>query len=159
MLFEGSFMKKIISTMITISGLFAFAAEKNLINDVGLNLEVSQKITKKALACGEKNNWKLSVAIVNSEGNLISFQRTDGAFVGSIDAAKDKAFSANAFQRPTKTFADSIKEGRLGLLSVKNVVAIEGGIPIIINGKHVGGIGVSGAKAIEDEQCAKAALE
>lgn len=152
-------MKILVPAIITMTAFFASAAEKNLTNDMGLNLEMSQKIIKKALACGEKNNWKLSVAIVNSEGNLISFQRTDGAYVGSIDAAKDKAVSANAFQRPTKAFADSLKDGRLGLLSVKNVVAIEGGLPIVISGKHAGGIGISGAKAVEDEQCAKAALE
>jgi glc operon protein GlcG len=152
-------MKRLIFAIITLTSFFASAAEKSLTNDIGLNLEMSQKIIKKALACGEKNNWKLSVAIVNSEGNLISFQRTDGAYVGSIDAAKDKAISANAFQRPTKDFSDSVKDGRLGLLSVKNVVSIEGGLPIFISGKHVGGIGISGAKAIEDEQCAKAAME
>ena len=84
----------------------------------------------------------------------------DGAYQGSIDASIDKAKSANAFQRPTKVFADAVnKDGRVGLLSVKNVVANEGGLPIIINGQHAGAIGVSGAKAIEDEQCALEAIK
>lgn len=135
----------------------AIATDK--INNFDLNLEMSQKIIRNAMACGEKNGWKLSVAIVNNEGNLISFQRADGAFLGSINASIDKATSANAFQRPTKSFADAIKDGKIGLLSVKNVVAVEGGMPIVSKGKHLGAIGVSGAKAIEDEQCAKAALE
>ena len=137
----------------------AFAIEKKQTKGFDLNLEVTQKIIKNAMACGEKNGWKFSVAIVNSEGNLISFERADGAYTGSIDASIAKATSSNAFQRPTKSFADAVKDGRLGLLSVKNVVAVEGGLPIVSNGKHIGAIGVSGAKAIEDEECAKFALE
>ena len=124
-----------------------------------LNLDAAQKIAFKATACGKKNNWKFSIAIVNSEGNLLYFQRGDGSYVGSIDAAIDKAKSANAFQRPTKAFVDGLKDGRTGLLTVKNIVGIEGGLPIQFGEKHVGAIGISGAKAPEDEQCAKAALE
>ncbi len=133
----------------------SFAAEKN----TELNLEFANEIIKKAIICGQKNSWRLSIAIVNAEGNLINFQRTDGAFVGSIDASIAKASSANAFQRSTKVFADAVKDGRIGLLSVKNVIANEGGLPIVINGKHVGAIGISGAKSTEDEICAAKALE
>ncbi len=124
-----------------------------------LDLEAAQKIANKAASCGKKNNWKLSIAIVNSEGNLLYFQRGDGAYVGSIEASIDKAKSANAFQRPTKAFVDGIKDGRHGLMTVKNIVGIEGGLPIQFGEKYVGAIGISGAKATEDEQCAKAALE
>ena len=124
-----------------------------------LNLEVAQKMAAAVTACGVKNSWKLSVAIVNAEGNLLYFQRGDGTYTGSIDAAIDKAKSASAFQRSTKAFADGIKDGRTGLVTVKNVVGIEGGLPIQLGGKHAGGIGVSGARSVEDEQCAAAALE
>lgn len=124
-----------------------------------LTFELAQKYVAKAIACAQKNKWKVSVAVVNAEGNLLAFGRDDGAYVGSIQASMDKAYSANAFQRPTKAFADSIKDGRIGLLSVKNIVGIEGGLPIMLKDKFAGGIGVSGAKSIEDEQCAKAAME
>lgn len=124
-----------------------------------LTLELAQKIAGKAAACGKKNNWKMCVAVVNSEGNLVYFQRADGSFVGSIAASIDKAKSANAFQRPTKAFVDLLKDGRAGLTTLKDIVAVEGGIPIQIGEKFVGAVGVSGAKAVEDEQCAKAALE
>jgi glc operon protein GlcG len=133
----------------------AFSAEKA----TELNLDYAQKIAAKAAACGLKNKWKLSIAIVNSEGNLLYFQRGDGSYLGSIDAAIDKAKSANAFQRPTKAFVDGLKDGRTGLVTIKNIVGIEGGLPIQFGDKHVGGIGISGAKATEDEQCAKIALE
>lgn len=136
-----------------------FAAEKNTEVLTTLNLDRAQAIAAKALSCGRKNGWKLSIAIVNSEGNLLNFQRDDDSYQGSIEAAIDKAKSSNAFQRPTKAFGDGVKEGRLGLVTVKNVVAIEGGLPIQVNKKHVGAIGVSGAKSVEDELCAKAALE
>ncbi len=136
-----------------------FASEKSDLKSKVLNLEAAQKIAAKVFVCGRKNNWKLSVAIVNSEGNLILFQRDDNSYQGSIEAAIDKAKSANAFQRPTKVFTDALKSGRIGLMTIKNIVAIEGGLPIQYNNIHVGAIGVSGAKSTEDEQCAKEALD
>ncbi len=148
-------MKKYIFAFAVLCSSAAYSDEKAK----ELSLEVAQSIASKAAACGKKNNWSLSVAIVNAEGNLLYFQRGDGSYVGSIEASLDKAKSANAFQRPTKSFVDGIKEGRIGLVTVKNIVAIEGGLPIQLGGKHVGAIGISGAKATEDEKCAKAAIE
>lgn len=124
-----------------------------------LNVEYAQKIAGKVETYGKKKNWKFSIAIVNSEGNLLYFQRDPEAMSGSIDASIQKAKSSNAFQRPTSAFVESVKTGRTGMIGVKDVVALEGGIPILINGKHVGALGVSGAKAIEDEEAAKAGLE
>ena len=122
-------------------------------------LEYAKKIASKAEAYSIKKNWKMSIAIVNSEGNLVYFERDQESYVGSIEAAIQKAKSSNAFQRPTSAFVEAVKSGRTGMIGVKDVVALEGGVPIILNGKHVGAIGVSGAKAIEDEETAKAALE
>lgn len=124
-----------------------------------LNLDLAQKIAAKATSCGKKNNWKLTIAIVNSEGNLLYFQRADGSYVGSIESAIEKAKSANAFERPTSAFVDGLKEGRTGLVTVTGVVALEGGVPIQLNGRHVGAIGISGARSVEDERCAKTAVE
>jgi glc operon protein GlcG len=124
-----------------------------------LNLERAQEIVQKAIECGEKFNWKLSVAVVNAEGNLMAFARMDGAYLGSIETAIDKAKSANAFQRPTSMFSDAIKDGRIGVVTVKNVIGIEGGVPLNSGSEFIGAIGVSGAKSTEDEQCAKIAAE
>jgi uncharacterized protein GlcG (DUF336 family) len=124
-----------------------------------LTLDFAQKIATQANTYAKKKNWKLSIAIVNSEGNLLYFQRDPEAYSGSIDAAIQKAKSSNAFQRPTSAFVEAIKQGRTGLVTVKDVVALEGGLPIILNEKHVGAIGISGAKSIEDEEAARAALE
>ena len=124
-----------------------------------LNLKTSEEIVDRAMACGVAHHWNLSIAVVNSEGNLISFRRSDGAYLGSVDAAMGKAQSANAFERPTRVFAEGVRNGNLGLLSVKGVVANEGGEPIRISGKHVGAIGISGALATEDDICALAAIQ
>lgn len=123
-----------------------------------ISLGNAKKLAAAAQEHAAKNNWRISVAIVNAEGNLIYFERADGSARGSIDASVDKAKSANAYRRSTKVFADEVKNGRVGLTSLKDVVAVEGGLPITINGVHVGGIGISGAHAAEDEACAAAAL-
>ncbi len=124
-----------------------------------LTLEVAQKIASKASIYAKNRKWNVSIAIVNSEGNLTYFQRDENAYSGSIESALQKAKSSNAFQRPTSAFVDAVKQGRTGLLTGKDVVAIEGGVPIVIAGVHLGAIGISGARAVEDEECAKAALE
>lgn len=122
-------------------------------------LAPATEIIAKALACGTENGWKLSVAVVNAEGNLIAFQRADDAFLGSIDLSIAKAKSSNAFRRPTKAFVEGVNSGNMGLVSVNGVIAIAGGVPINISGAHLGAIGVSGATAAQDEQCALAALK
>lgn len=124
-----------------------------------LNLVTAKKLAEAADAYGKSKNWSLSIAVVNDEGGLLYFQRSDNAYSGSIDAAIAKAKSSNAFQRPSSAFVQGLKDGRTGLLSVPGVVAIEGGVPILIEGRHVGAIGVSGAKATEDEEAAMAALK
>lgn len=138
--------------------LFAAQYSQAETKKIELNLELAQKIAAKVAACGKENKWKLSVAVVNLEGNLIYFQRGDGSYMGSIEAAIDKAKSASAFQRPTKAFVDGLKDGRMGLLSVKNIVGIEGGLPIQDGEQFLGAVGVSGARSTEDEICAKAGL-
>lgn len=148
-------MKSMIFLLSLLISSVSLAADKG----AELNLDEAQRIASKATICAVKNGWKLSIAIVNSEGNLIYFQRADGSYSGSVEASIDKAKSANAFQRPTKAFGDGLREGRTELLTLKNVVAIEGGVPIQYGGRHAGAIGISGARAAQDEQCAKFALE
>jgi glc operon protein GlcG len=125
-----------------------------------LNTESAKQLAAKAQALADKNKWDVSIAIVDAGGNLIYFQRDQDAYVGSVEASIAKAKSANNFKRATAVFVDSVqKQGRVGLLSIPGVVAAEGGLPIVVGGKHLGGIGVSGVRSVEDEQVAKAALE
>ena len=119
-----------------------------------LDLKTARALADKVFECGSKKGWHLTVAIVNAEGNLILLNRGDGAYPGSVEAAMQKARSANAFRRPTSEFVAALAQGRTGILSIKDVVPLEGGVPLIVNGVPLGGIGVSGARSIEDEECA-----
>lgn len=123
-----------------------------------LDLSAARKITGKAFEYAATKGWRISVAVVNDEGNLVLFERGDGSYSGSVDAAIQKARSANAFQRPTSDLAAAVAGGRTGILGVKDVVAVEGGVPLKIGGAHAGAIGISGAKATEDEECANFAV-
>lgn len=136
--------------------LTVFSAESK---ETQLTLDLANRISKEAFACAGKKSIKISVAIVNSEGNLILFNRDENSYVGSIDASISKAKSSNDFKRPTSAFTQAIKNGRLELLSVKGIVALEGGVPIVINNQHLGSIGISGGRSVEDEECALKALE
>lgn len=143
-------------SVLLLSSQSAFALEEK---PKILTLEYAQKIASKSDAYAKAKGWKVAIAIVNSEGNLLYFQRNPEAYSGSIESSIQKAKSANAFQRPTSSFVEGVKQGRTGLVSVAGVVVIEGGVPIVLGGKHVGSIGISGAKATEDEEAAKAGLE
>lgn len=124
-----------------------------------LSLLQAQKLAQAAMECAQTKKISIAIAIVNTEGNLILFQRDPAAYVGSIDASIAKAKSSNAFRRATSAFTKSLKEGRLELLSLPGVIALEGGIPILLEGQHLGAIGISGGRSLEDEECAVTALE
>lgn len=123
-----------------------------------LSLPQAKAIAAKATQAAAKRGLTVTVALVDEGGNLLYLERMDGTYVGSVDAAVAKAKSSNGFRRPTKVFEDGVASGRGGLLSIPGVVAIEGGLPIVVEGTPVGGIGVSGAKAAEDGEIAAAAL-
>ena len=114
-----------------------------------------------AEAEAKKNNWNVAIAIHDSGGNLVMLQRLDGTQFGSTDVAKDKAYSAVAFRRPTKAFQDAIEQGgaNLRLLKLSGASPLEGGIPIMADGKIIGSIGVSGVTSQQDAQIARAGVE
>ncbi len=125
-----------------------------------IHLEQAEKIALAALQEAATNNWTMVVAIVDAGGNLVLFKKMDNAPIGSIEVAISKAKTANNFKRPTKAFEDAVAGGGIGfrILSIGSIAAIEGGEPIIVNGKIIGAIGVSGALSTQDEQVAKAGL-
>ena len=101
------------------------------------------------------------ITILDSGGNVVMLQRMDGTQLGSVDVARDKAWSAVAFRRPTKVFEDAIAQGgaNLRLLRLTGASPIEGGIPLMADGKIIGAIGVSGGTAPQDGQVAKAGVD
>ena len=121
-------------------------------------LEAAKKVAGPALSEALKNNWAMAVAVVDTAGDLVYFERMDATQVGSVIVAVDKARSAARFKRPTKAFQDMLTSGGDGLrvFRIKGAVPVEGGVPIVIDGKIVGAIGVSGGTSPQDGQCARA---
>jgi len=101
----------------------------------------------------------MAIAIVDNHGTLVYYEMADDTQTASAGIAVDKARSAATFRRPTKAFEDAVAGGRVAILGLSGAVPIEGGVPIVVAGKIVGAIGVSGAAAPQDGQVAKAGLE
>src|SRR5271167_1327426 len=120
---------------------------------------------KRAMAAAEleaaKNSWQVAITILDSGGNLVMFHKVDNTQLASIGASEGKARTALTFKRPSKALDDAIAAGGAGLrlLAIKDITPLEGGIPILIDGKIVGAIGVSGALSSQDAQVAKAGTD
>ena len=127
-------------------------------------LSIGHDAAMKAIAASEaeakKNNWFMVTVVVDSGGRLVALSRMDNAQIGSIDIAIGKAVTANNLRRPTKALQDAVAQGgsNLRLLAAPGVTPLEGGVPIIADGKVIGAIGVSGAASDQDAQCAMAGI-
>ena len=115
-----------------------------------LTLKDAQIIADAAEAKAKDNNWNVVISIVDAGGHLVALRRMDGTQTGSIDVALEKSETAIKFKRSTKEFEDMVMEGRLNVLSLPGVLAMEGGLPIISGDQVIGAIGVSGAKPSDD---------
>ncbi len=126
-----------------------------------ISLEQAKKVVAAAEAESKKNNWNMVIIVLDSGGNLVMLERMDNAQLGSLEAAKDKAYSAVLFRRPSKVFQDLLAQGgpNLRVLKLTGANPIEGGIPIVVGGKIIGAIGVSGAASEQDAQVAKAGAD
>ena len=122
-----------------------------------ISLEDARKAAAAAIAEAKKSGFLMAVAIADPSGMLVYFEKMDHTQNGSIAVAIGKARTSALFKRPTKAFQDNIAAGGEGLrtLAVEGVIPIEGGLPLVIDGKIVGGIGVSGGTPAQDGQCAK----
>jgi len=126
-----------------------------------INLEAAKKIAASAIAEARKNNWTMAVAITDIGGDLVYFEKMDGTQTGSVGVALGKARSAVLFKRPTKVWEDAVAAGGAGIriLGLEGAVPIEGGLPLLMDGKIVGAIGVSGGTAQQDGVAAKAGAD
>src|SRR5579862_5635172 len=117
-----------------------------------ISLEKAQAAAQAAIAEANKHSWPLNVAVVDSGGNLVAFARMDGAQLGSIAISEHKARAAVKFRRPTRYFEDRIQQADTKyLLTLDDVIASRGGIPLIEDGKLIGAIGCSGGTGSQDE--------
>jgi glc operon protein GlcG len=123
-----------------------------------IGFETAKKVMAAAEAEAMKNNWGMAIAILDSAGHIVMLHRLDNTQYGSIAVAEDKARSAIYYRRPTKVFEDLVAQGGIGLrtLALRGASPLEGGVPIIADGKIIGAIGVSGATAVQDGQVANA---
>jgi len=122
-----------------------------------ISLERAQAVIHAAVAEAKKRDWKMNVAVADSGGNLVAFQRMDGAMLASIQIAEHKARAAVTFRRPTKVFEDGVQLMHLNyLLAFDGIIASRGGIPLIEQGAIIGAIGCSGGTDSQDEIVSKA---
>jgi glc operon protein GlcG len=125
-----------------------------------ISLDRSEAVIHAAVAEAKKRDWKMNVAVADSGGNLVAFQRMDGAMLASIQIAEHKARAAATFRRETKVFEDGVQLMHLNyLLAFDGIIASRGGIPLIEHGKIIGAIGCSGGTDSQDEVVSKAGAE
>lgn len=153
---------RILKVIIILSAvLFVFssvALAQQMPNPYGPNISLATAKSVAAAAAAEAMKMKVNVVItvVDTGGNLLYLERFDVVQYGSIDVALHKAKCSVAFKRPTKAFEDTIGKGNTAYLTLDGISAIEGGVPIIQDGKIIGAIGVSGGSAAQDGQVATA---
>lgn len=123
-----------------------------------ITLAQAKQVATAALAPAHKHGWTMVIAIVDPGGHLVYLEKMDQTQVGSVGIAEQKAYSAAIYKRPTKMFQDRLASGGAGLLvlRLKDAIPVEGGVPIVVDGKLIGALGVSGGSSAEDEVCAEA---
>jgi glc operon protein GlcG len=126
-----------------------------------INLEAAKKVMAAAEAEATKNNWPMAIVILDSTGHTVMLHKLDNTQYGSIHVAEDKARTALDFRRPSKAFEDLVAQGGIGMrvLGIRGAAPLEGGVPIPVDGKIIGAVGVSGGTAPQDGQVAKAGAD
>jgi len=157
-----------------VNSAMAVAAASVLCSSVAMGMETKPTLTldlakKMVAACEAKakqEGWKMNIAIADDGANLVAFERMDGAFLGSVYISQRKAMTSANFPASTRFFSELAfgKEGKPatvpGIAEVPGIIAFAGGLPILtVNKAQIGGIGVSGGTADQDEQCAQAGLD
>jgi glc operon protein GlcG len=123
-----------------------------------ISVENAKKAAAAAMTEAVKNHWTMAVAVVDPSGTLIYYEKMDNTQIGSAKVSINKARSAALYKRPTKAFQDALAGGGAGMrvLGLEGAVPVEGGIPLLSDGKIVGAIGVSGDTSDHDGVCAQA---
>jgi uncharacterized protein GlcG (DUF336 family) len=124
-----------------------------------LTLSAARQIAAAAEAEAMKNKWNVVIAIVDDGGHLIYLERMDETQIGSVEIAQRKAQTAVRFKRPSKALEDAVAGGRHVVLALPGATPVEGGLPLIVEGRVIGAIGVSGVTSQQDGQIAKAGLD
>ena len=150
-------------TILVGAALVAFAAAASAQDrrpDYGPAVDpaAAKKIASGVVAECQKNGWNVAVAVVDTHGLLVYFERMENTQTASVEIAIGKAKAAATYRRTTRVFMDAINKGGPATATLPGVFASPGGVPIMVDGKVTGGVGVSGVTGDQDEQCAKAGL-
>lgn len=154
------FTKKALLTLVVgaTATLSASLFAQTLTYGAPITIDAAKKIAAAASAEAKKQNLSVVISIVDSSGTLTYLEKLDGTQLASVDVATRKARTANNFKRPTKVLEDAAIGGRNLVLSLPDALVIEGGLPIVVDNKILGTIGVSGASSLQDGQIAQAGL-
>ena len=139
--------------------LWAAAAQAQLPTKQVLTLDAAKKVAAAAEAEAKKRGATVVIAVVDDGGYLLVLERLDDTQVASVDVGIAKARTAAIFRRPSGVFEDQVKNGRIAALALPGAVALKGGVPIIVDGKVIGAVGISGNSPQEDEDIARAAAD
>jgi len=123
-----------------------------------ITLDGAKAILAAAEAEALKNKWTVAIAVVDESGNLIAFHKVDDTQIGSIDIAIGKARTAARMKRPTKALEDAVAGGRTVMLAIEGLTPLEGGVPVMLGGRVIGAVGVSGVTSQQDAQVAQAGV-
>ncbi len=155
--------RSILSVFAATALLTLASAAQAQVPQYGANVshEQARKAIAGAVAESRKLNLPMAIAVVDNAGQLVAFERMDNTQTGSIGVSQDKAVSAAMYRRPTKVFQDALAAGGAGLriLTLRGANAVEGGVPLMADGKIIGAIGVSGGSAEQDGVVAKAGID
>ena len=124
-----------------------------------LTADMAKKCIAAAEAEAKKNSWNMAIAVVDDGGHLVAFSKMDNTQIASIRIAIDKAKTANNFRRPSKALEDALAGGRMAILGLAGATPLDGGLPLVLDGKIMGGVGASGELGGQDAQVAKACVD
>lgn len=124
-----------------------------------LTLDDVKKMLAAAEAAADRNGWAVTITVVDDGGHLLAAHRLDGAGPSSVAVSAAKARTAATFRRPTKALEDRVMAGRVATVALPGATPVQGGLPIVVDGDAVGGIGVSGVQSHEDEEVAQAGID
>lgn len=153
---------RIATTMLgalALSALQALPAAGQSLDRKAIGLADARRMAAAAEAEARRNNWTMVIAICDEGGNLIYLEKLDDTQIGSIEIAQGKAATAARMKRPTKALEDAIAGGRNAVLGLPGITPVEGGLPVVVDGRVIGAIGVSGGTSAQDGQVAQAGLD
>ncbi len=151
-------VRSMIVAMVLVSAI-AGTSQAQLVEKTALTLDGAKQIAAAAEAKAKAEGARVVIAVVDDGGSLLVLERLDDTQVASVNVGIDKARTAAIYRRPSKVFEDQVKNGRVSALALHGAVALQGGVPITVNGTVIGAIGVSGETPSQDEEIAIAGAE